>query len=295
MQRADDDLSLATLGALRLRGADCVRFLQGQLSQNVELVSPSRSALAGYHNPQGRVIALLRLIALGDADLIAVMPRELIPVVAARLARFVLRSKVTLADESDRWDVRGIIDRDGARADWPRSTDGQIASGEARIVCVGVAPVRWLCIAPRAGNVPEVDADSQREWRALEIAAGQPQVYAATSETFVAQMLNLDLIGAIAFDKGCYTGQEIIARAHYRGRMRRRMQRFRTTTAIALQPGDRGRLSDGREFQVVQSAATAAATEFLAVTVQPGADSDTPPDESGAHFLQLPLPYELPA
>jgi tRNA-modifying protein YgfZ len=284
MGHTDADLPLSALGALRARGADCVRFLQGQLSQDMARVSSSHSALAGYHNPQGRVIALLRLVALGDDDVLAVLPRELVPGVAARLAKFVLRSKVTLADESDRWDVRGVLDRDHERADWPRVRDGQLASGEARIVCVGTAPVRWLHIAPRAGSVPAVDSHAEHAWRALEIAAGQPQVYAATSEVFVSQMLNLDLIGAIAFEKGCYTGQEIIARAHYRGRMKRRMQRFRTTPAVAPQPGDRGRLADGREFQVVQAAVSADATEFLAVAVVGG---------DGAQ--QLPLPYELPA
>ena len=91
-------------------------------------------------------------------------------------------------------------------------------------------------------------------WQRLEVAAGQPQVYAATSEEFVAQMLNLDALNAIAFDKGCYTGQEVIARAHYRGRVKRRMQRFRVARGLpCYRPGDSGQLADGRTFKVVLS------------------------------------------
>jgi len=278
------DVPLA-LGALRVRGADCVRFLQGQLSQDIERVSPSRSALAGYHNPQGRVIALMRLVALAANDLVAVMPRELVAAVAARLAKFVLRSKVTLTDESELWSVRGVA-RHGGSTEWPLEPNAQLASGETRVVCVDAAPGRWLHIGPRGSLPMTPHPRGEHEWQALEIAAGQPQVYAATSEMFVSQMLNLDLIGAIAFDKGCYTGQEIVARAHYRGRMKRRMQRFRTSPAVDLKPGDRGALADGREYQVVQSVVTGDATEFLAVAAVAG---------DGKNTSQLPLPYELPA
>lgn len=287
MPRAAADLPLSVLGALRVRGADCVRFLQGQLSQDIESVTPSRSALAGYHNPQGRVIALMRLVVLAENDLVAVMPRELVAAVAARLAKFVLRSRVTLADESDLWRVSGVTGRDDGSSDWPLEPNAQLAIGETRVVCVDAAPGRWLHIGPRGSLPMTPDPAGERAWQALEIAAGQPQVYAATSEVFVSQMLNLDLIGAIAFDKGCYTGQEIIARAHYRGRMKRRMQRFRAAPGAALEPGDRGVLADGREYQVVRSAETPDAIEFLAVCV-------LPPDESKTNS-QLPLPYELPA
>jgi folate-binding protein YgfZ len=95
---------------------------------------------------------------------------------------------------------------------------------------------------------------TEEAWRRLDVAAGQPQVYAATSEEFVAQMLNLDVLDAIAFDKGCYTGQEVIARAHYRGRVKRRMQRFVSREPCQLGPGDSGQLTDGRSFKVVLAA-----------------------------------------
>ena len=96
---------------------------------------------------------------------------------------------------------------------------------------------------------------TRAQWRALDIAAGAPQVYSATAGQFVAQMLNLDCIDAVSFTKGCYTGQEVIARAHYRGRVKRRMQRFETLLPAPLAAGDAGQLEDGRGFRVVESAA----------------------------------------
>ena len=137
-------------------------------------------------------------------------------------------------------------------------------------------------------------------WRGVAIASGEPQVYAATSEEFVAQMLNLDAVGAIAFDKGCYTGQEVIARAHYRGRVKRRMQRFVTTAPQALKPGDAGTLADGRAYKVVDAVQRAdGRCEFLAVV--PLITGESEPVAPGAAIAErlnaetLPLPYSLPS
>ena len=102
-------MSLSSLGVLRVHGADALSFLQGQLSNDVTLLTQPRALLAGYHNPQGRVIALLRLVQLAPGEVLAVLPRELIGTVAARLAKFVLRAKVQLADESAHWQLGGII------------------------------------------------------------------------------------------------------------------------------------------------------------------------------------------
>jgi folate-binding protein YgfZ len=120
-------------------------------------------------------------------------------------------------------------------------------------------------------------------------------VYLATSEAFVAQMLNLDLTGGIALDKGCYTGQEIIARAHYRGQVKRRMQRFSSVIPCTLVPGQTGTLGDGRGFKVVEAVATPdGRSEFLAVTnfdTEAHAEAQT---QVIIAATQLDLPYALP-
>jgi folate-binding protein YgfZ len=309
-------VSLEELGALRARGPGVVSFLQGQLSNDLARLSPERSLLAGYHNPQGRVIALLRLLQLAPDDLLAVLPRELVASVAARLSRFILRAKVQLADESQQWRISGLL-RGGAnslRGGATLATDSEAAlpaieNQAARIATGSVVrlvgePARWVLVDPMSqpaspGAVPAADP---LIWRRLALAAGEPQVYASTSEEFIAQMLNLDCLGAIAFEKGCYTGQEVIARAHYRGRVKRRMQRFVTSSLQRLRPADAGTLSDGRTFKVVDAAQLPdGRCEFLAVTqltLAPAAAEGRPTaGRDGTAALeaeQLELPYPLP-
>ena len=335
-------ISLGDLGVLRFRGADAVRFLQGQVSNDVERLSGERSQLAGYHNPQGRTIALLRLVQLAPDDVVAVLPRELIATVAGRLGKFVLRAKVKIADDSAQWRVEGLVAPRGAdvpgaerhaasesadtaadREDagtaaafearaksWaaaqfeqaravaatagelssaaaqleeaesvvplplasalmlPEAVHAQSLSGGTVIVRVGAVPARWLVLSPAGEPAPLAGCDAavRDVWRLLDIADGEAQVYAATSEEFVAQMLNLDALDAIAFDKGCYTGQEVIARAHYRGRVKRRLQRFVSRGVATLAVGESGTLGDGRAFKVVEAVSlTDGRCEFLAV------------------------------
>ena len=280
-----ESIALDDLGALRIRGADALRFLQGQVSNDVGRLAAEHCLLAGYHNPQGRVIALLQLILVGSNDLLAVLPRELAPLVAGRLAKFILRAKASVEDASASLHIRGFV---GAGADAPARAGAIALARTAR------EPARWLGIYP-AGLSDAARGDRER-WRRLDVAAGQPQVYARTSEEFIAQMLNLDALDAIAFDKGCYTGQEVIARAHYRGRVKRRMQRFVTRTVQQLAPGDAGRLADGRSFKVVDAVRQIeGGCEFLAVAAT--AVRDEAQAELESHVIEatsLPLPYSLP-
>jgi len=298
---------LDSFGVLRARGTDVVPFLQGQLSCDVRALSAETSLLAGYHNPQGRAIALLRLVQLAADDVLAVLPRALVSVVAARLGKFILRAKVKLADESSLWTLEGVLAGEagsGAAAAHagllPAAPGGVQRAGDTRTVRLGASPARLLQVRPASSAAPAALAPLSRDaWHLSAIAAGEPQVYAATSEAFVAQMLNLDLLNAIAFDKGCYTGQEVIARAHYRGRVKRRMQRFVTEAPAALQPGDAGALADGRAFRVVEAAQHPdGRCEFLAVSTLHAADGDAEPSAQPAArvlgTVGLALPYALP-
>ena len=273
------------LGVLAFRGIDATKFLQGQVSANVEGLGEGASTLAGLHNPQGRVIALLGVVRVSAEQFFAVLPRELAPVVAQRLRKFVLRSKVIIEEVSDIYCVLG--------------SDAAPPPG---IAAVGWGTRRQL-LAPkdRLGEFDLADAAaSLAHWQLADIAEGLPQVSPAISEAFVAQMLNLDLLGAIAFDKGCYTGQEVIARAHYRGRVKRRMQRWVNASGFSLKAADTARGPDGRALSVVRVAMRPdGQQELLAVgnyaaVVEP---VETPPvtDTPGAEVSgPLPLPYSLP-
>ncbi|HET9862050.1 MAG TPA: hypothetical protein VFP37_01295 [Steroidobacteraceae bacterium] len=237
-------------GALAVRGADAAKFLQGQLSADVEKLAPGGHALAGLHNPQGRVIAILGLARTSEDEFLATLPRELLAPVAQRLRKFVLRAKVRVEEV--------VSDRENASA---------------------------LPVSDTTGAAIEA------------VRAGLPQVYAATSEQFVAQMLNLDLVGAISFDKGCYTGQEVIARAHYRGRVKRRMQRWLNAGGSRLRPGDAARARDGRALAVVRVAdLDDGRQELLAVgTFGPVNEQEAPATADGTIVDgPLPLPYSLP-
>jgi folate-binding protein YgfZ len=280
------------LGVMRARGADAIPFLQGQLSNDTTRTA-GQWQLSGYHTPQGRVIALLRLTQLAPDDLLAVMPLELVPLVVSRLKRYVLRAKVQLTDDSPQWEIRGYP---VAPPDLPAAAVS-LPYGSAR---------RLVLIPQSAGSADEAVDGTRSDWVAADIAEGLPQIYVATSEAFVAQMLNLDLTGGIALDKGCYTGQEIIARAHYRGQVKRRMQRFVSETPCTLLPGQSGKLSDGRSFKVVDSVAVEQGrSEFLAVTNPPGpgaaaerTEEAEPAATAETQILvaarQLALPYEIP-
>ncbi|HLQ13676.1 MAG TPA: hypothetical protein VK130_10610 [Steroidobacteraceae bacterium] len=253
-------------GLLHFRGPDAVKFLQGQLSNDMSALGAERLMLAGLHNPQGRVLAVLQLAALEPGHIVALLPAELAEPTMATLRRYVLRAKLTISNES---------------------------SAAALAALTTQLPAAAQALQPGA--------------RAHAISAGRPQVYAATSGAFVAQMLNLDCVSGISFTKGCYTGQEIIARAHYRGRIKRRMQRFETASATDLAPGQTFILNDGRTAQIVDAVSHANGhTEFLAVAAllaQGGAATDAGASESTAaptgaagrlECVPLALPYELP-
>lgn len=333
---------LADMGVVRAQGADAVKFLQGQVSNDVSRLAADRSVLAGLHNPQGRAIAVLRMVWAGPDEVLMLVPRELAASVAARLSKFVLRAKVKISDLSAEWEVAGVQLGGIAEGLPPASVGAARRDEDGRVwVCVATAggsdaagtgdlarasASRWL-VASKATPLTEPRGDvgggalhvgslmlssmTRDEWRAADIADGLPQVLTATSESFVAQMLNLDVLDGIAFDKGCYTGQEVIARAHYRGKVKRRMQRFRTREPANLNAGDTGTLADGRSFKVVDAVQLSDGTcEFLAVApmTASGADDETPltstmTTASGATASTaapidaetLPLPYALPA
>jgi tRNA-modifying protein YgfZ len=269
------------LGVLAFRGPDAARFLQGQLSADVEKLASGASVLAGLHNPQGRAIALLTLARISPEDIFAVLPRELVRDVGALLQKFVFRAKVRIEEP-------------------PLHVLGAAAGADPHGSYAFAWGDRQLLLAPAGRDLPR-SADASR-WNLDDVRQGLPQVYAATREQFVAQMLNLDLLGAVAFDKGCYTGQEVIARAHYRGRVKRRLQRWLNAGGAALKPGDAARGPDGRSLTVVRAANAEGGQEILAVgafattaqTAAAPAEADPPSPGSVVLDGPLPLPYALP-
>lgn len=339
---------LPHLGLLRFSGPDAATFLQGQVSNDTRRLSTRAPLLAAYCTPQGRVIAVMQLIP-HSSGIIAVLPRELVARVLESLRKYVLRAKVKIEDVTAQYaciglhapgargtgtsglDLSWILDAGHAYAERGGVGIARVAGDSDRYWVIGSAedvaalPFGSLPLAaaasvslppdPTGASVqaqPRSGTGAERDWRLADIRAGIPQVYAATSELFVAQMLNLDLIDGISFTKGCYTGQEIIARTQHLGRIKRRMHRLRLpagTWAI----GQSLLLSDGRGGRLIEVAESAAGVEALAVlntdastTGAPGRpglgapESDGLPGEAAGataavEAVELSLPYRLAA
>lgn len=241
---------LSHLGLISATGPEAGEFLQGQLTNDVRELSERHTHLTAHCSHKGRVIALFRAMRLGETFYLQA-PAERIAPTLERLKRFRLRAKVSLEDASDALIRIGIAGRSAADL---LSQQGlpipERDNGLERYDALGIirlpAPVPrfellgpfaeisalWQALAPQAYPAQAVD------WRRLDIEAGVPNVYDRTAELFVPQMLNLQLIDGVSFHKGCYTGQEVVARMQFLGRLKRRMYLAEVESPTPPQPGD---------------------------------------------------------
>lgn len=250
---------------IRVSGADAREFLQGQLSNDTQLVSPDQCQWTSLNTPQGRTLALMRLFEL-DGDLMLALPTALQAPVIDRLRKYILRSRVTL-EPADELTVRcGVAGESAAAAleaagvKPPASVNGAtVTTGVAVIQVNSAAGSRFelygsgeTAAAIRDALAAHCDASDDSSWLLYDTLAEVPHLGPATSGEFLPQMLNLDRLGAINFRKGCYAGQEIIARVHYRGQVKRRLKLIVGRDSAA--PGESLVLADGASATVVQSA-----------------------------------------
>jgi len=245
MQRAH----LSRYGLLSVTGADARAFLHAQLTNDIEHLAADRWALAGWCSAKGRLLASFLVIPSPDGFFLQ-LARDLAAPVAKRLTMFVLRSKVKIADLSATWSQVGVWDADLA------STD---VAWRGNVATVRVGERRFLQLGP-AAELSEPANTDEVQWTLQEIRAGRPLITSATQDQFVPQMVNFEALGGVDFRKGCYPGQEIVARAQYRGQVKRRMVHTRAPAGVSLQPG--------QEFNggtVVDAAPAEGGAEVLAV------------------------------
>jgi folate-binding protein YgfZ len=300
------DLSQERL--LSVHGEDAEIFLQGQLSSDVTLLANGVSQLTSYSTPQGRMLAIMRAFRYGDA-MQFLLPRELVEPVQQRLSRYVLRARVQVGSDDHKFGRIGLAGEKSsellARLALPDpQAPGSVASDATLCVLnVTVDRPRYILVAPyerimRIWQSAEEHAQPAGDaaWRLLRIDAGVPRIYSSTSEAFVPQMVNLELLGGVDFDKGCYTGQEIVARAQYLGRIKRRMFRFRCSGDRAPRAGDTIMLDDGTDVGTVVDAASAESFwHMLAVTRIAARDLPLHHAQPDGPLLQrLELPYHVP-
>lgn len=242
-------VELSPLSILRAHGDDAQSFLQGQFSNDIRQVSETRSQLSAYCNPKGRMLAILRVFRIGEAYCLQ-LPNALAEATLKRLRMFVMRAKVKidLADaELSRIGLSGpnaerlIIATLGAA---PAASDDflnvngvtvlRLPGPHARFEILA-APEKMLALWPQFAT--QAAPAGAAAWAWFDIMAGIPNILPGTVEEFVPQMANLDLVGGVSFTKGCYPGQEIVARMHYLGRLKQRMLRAHVETPEPPLPG----------------------------------------------------------
>lgn len=262
---------ISRYGFIEAHGVDAPAFVQSQLSADIAALEQEQTVLTGWHDPKGRVLSCLKVVRKQDGFLL-VLPKALVEPILTGLSRYVMRSKVTLTDVTEQMTAAAVLDGTNERYEIYAAKD-ELAERVKK---------------HHAEGVVNIDQDA---WELSDIRAGMPEVYPQTSGMFTGQMLNLDLIGGISFTKGCYPGQEIIARTHHLGKVKRRMQRYICDAPPRI-PGESLFTNDGRRAgQVVRSAPTKTGSESLVVT-----SVETPTaltDEDGAILHPDKLPYNL--
>ncbi len=230
-------------GVIRASGADARRFLHGQLTQDIEHLEAGSARLAGFCSAKGRLLASFVVWPQAD-DVLLACSAELLPAALKRLQMFVLRAKCKLSDATPDLPLWGLAGAAAAQALGPAAPaapwqtahiDGSDVTRLPDATMDGHAVPRWLWAGPAPLAPPPMPALDADLWRGLEAASGVARIVGATAEQFVPQMINFELVGGVNFQKGCYPGQEIVARSQYRGTLKRRAQVV--LAAVPVLPG----------------------------------------------------------
>jgi tRNA-modifying protein YgfZ len=221
---------LADRGVIRASGADAASFLQGQLTNDVAGLDSRTACLAGFCSAKGRLQATFIVWRPAADEFLLSCPREVLAPMLKRLSMFVLRAKCKLTDTSDDLSVFAVAGPAAAAmldgtAVWRVVAAG--ASTRIRLPDAAGMQRAWLVAGAGAeADIPAADAMSPETWRWLEVESGIVTIEAATVDRFVPQMVNFELVGGVDFRKGCYPGQEVVARSQYRGTTKRRALLF---------------------------------------------------------------------
>ena len=240
---------LSDYSVIKVSGSDATKFLQGQLTNDIGQVNVNQSQLTAWCNPKGRVIVNFRLFKRQDAYYLF-LPQAGVEMTLKRLRMYILRSAVQLTDVSEQLIRLGIAGEESTaliaanlNCTLPTTINASLTLDTTTVIRVpGISP-RYLLFTETPQTLWSQLAQAARPvgtaiWQWLDILAGLPQIIPAISEEFVPQMINYALIGGISFKKGCYTGQEIVARMQYLGTLKRRMYLARIDSTSLPQPGD---------------------------------------------------------
>ncbi|HEX4508962.1 MAG TPA: folate-binding protein [Burkholderiaceae bacterium] len=273
---------LADWGVIRARGEDAATFLHGQLTQDMATLARGEARLAGWCSPKGRLLATFIAWRAAPDEILLACSADVLAGALKRLSMFVLRAKCRLSDATDELPVWGLVhpSSNGVRVDdpgpaWPASPwrVGEWAGGACVRLDDAAGAERGLWIGPAGVAAPLPATTDPTLWNWLEVQSAVPRVVARTADAFVPQMVNFELVGGVNFQKGCYPGQEVVARSQYRGTVKRRM--FLVESAVGAEPG-----------MEVYAAADAAQPAGIVVLAAPRPAGHAP-DTTAAYALLL--------
>jgi len=229
-------VALPAWGVIRAQGADAPKFLHGQLTQDFSLLGTDQARLAAFCSPKGRMLSSFVGIKLSSDDVLLLCPADTLAAMLKRLSMFVMRAQCRLSDASADWSVWGVA---GDLASGPSlgPSPWQVARAQEQ-TWVRLYPAadveRALVLAPAGSAAPAGPALALALWDWLEVRSAVVPVTAALTEALVPQMLNYESVGGVNFKKGCYPGQEVVARSQFRGTLKRRAHLFHSDSALAV-------------------------------------------------------------
>ncbi|HZE90252.1 MAG TPA: folate-binding protein [Rhizobacter sp.] len=234
----DGSVVLTHWGVIAARGADAASFLHSQLTSSFSPLGLSQARLAGYCSAKGRLLASFVGWKTSPEEILLACSADILAPTMKRLSMFVLRSKCKLSDVSAEIRLVGLAGPSATAWLGDVAPDATWLKAELNAASLIRLPdaagaVRYLWAAPADTALPDLPALAPATWKAAEVASGVPTIEAATVDQFVPQMLNFELLGGVDFQKGCYPGQEIVARSQYRGTVKRRTFLFNAAAPAA--------------------------------------------------------------
>ncbi len=294
---------LSHFGLIKVSGDEAEKFLQGQLTNDVRQVTDNQSQLSAWCSIKGRIIVNFRLFKRDKAYYLF-LPQESLAATLKRLQMYVLRAAVKLEEVSDSLVCIGIsgsnsteILTDCLGFAPPTEINGSLTQDQVTVLQIPGIQTRYLVFTENPQNLWQcatAQPAGAAAWQLLDILAGLPQIIPATSDSFVPQMVNYEALGGVNFKKGCYTGQEIVARLQYLGTLKRRMYLAKIETTSLPQPGDALYVSEENVGKIVNAARHPdGGAIVLAVIKISSADSNEIQLQSGECLQFMELPYSL--
>lgn len=215
---------LADFGVIRAAGEEAVKFLQGQLTQDVALLGLAEARLAAFCNAKGRMQASFIVFKRSEQELLLICSRDILAATLKRLSMFVLRAKVKMSDATGEFQLLGFAGEAAQALAAGRPLWSRTDAGDASVIVLhpGAGHARVLWCAPAGTPAPAAPGLDLAAWNWLGVQSGIAMITQPVFEAFVPQMLNYESVGGVNFKKGCYPGQEIVARSQFRGTLKRR-------------------------------------------------------------------------